>query len=276
VMGTAVGSRSADAVALIALAATTNTTLLLITASSRLAFGMAARNALPPVVGRVSGRGVPWVAVLIAAGGAACGVAIGNLALVASVTDFAVYLVFVAVNVVVIVLRFRQPRRLRPFRVPLALGRVPVPTVAALVVVFVMLPGLQPAALAMGMALTVMGLVVHLALVRWGPPAVSPHVAPLGEDERMRRTRVSAEEAAAVLTALQVDLAVVSWDLEQFRMGMESEMGHGRADPDTNVTDDDLVLTGKIALAHLVEIPDYYTRLAAMEAEAFEEQERNR
>jgi len=42
------------------------------------------------------------------------------------------------------------------------------------------------------------------------------------------------------------------------------------------VTDDDLVLTGKIALAHLVEIPDYYTRLAAMEAQAFAEQERDR
>ena len=79
-----------------------------------------------------------------------------------------------------------------------------------------------------------------------------------------------------MLEALRVDLAAVPWDLEQFRMGMESELGHGRVDPDTNVTDDDLVVTGKIALAHLVEIPDYYTRLAAMEAQAFEDQERNR
>ena len=276
VMGTAVGDRSADVVALIALAATTNTTLLLITASSRLAFGMAERDALPRAIGRVSSRGVPWVAVLIATAGAACGVVIGNLALVASVTDFAVYLVFVAVNVVVIVLRFRQPRRLRPFRVPLAVGRVPLPTVAALVVVFVMLPGLEPAALVLGTALTAAGLVVHLAFQRWGRPEVPPPVSPLGEDDAVHRTRVSEEEAAAVLAALHVDLAVVPWDLEQFRMGMESELAHGRADPDTNVTDDDLVLTGKIALAHLVEIPDYYTRLLAMEAEAFEEQERNR
>lgn len=276
VMGTAVGERSASIVALIALAATTNTTLLLITASSRLAFGMAERNALPPVIGRVSSRGVPWVAVLIAAGGALGGVVVGNLALVASVTDFAVYLVFVAVNVVVIVLRFRQPRRFRPFRVPLAVGRVPLPTVAALIVVFVMLPGLEPAALALGAALTVAGLVVHLALVRWGPEAEPPQIASLEEDDGMHRSKVSAEEAAAVLAALHVDLAVVPWDLEQFRMGMESELAHGRADPDTNVTDDDLVLTGKIALAHLVEIPDYYTRLAAMEAEAFKEQKRDR
>ncbi|MCB1040743.1 MAG: hypothetical protein KDA94_14610 [Acidimicrobiales bacterium] len=92
----------------------------------------------------------------------------------------------------------------------------------------------------------------------------------------MHKTRVNAAEAGAVLDALHIDLATVPWDLEQFRIGMESELAHGRADPDTNVTDDDLVLTGKIALAHLVEIPDYYTRLLAMEAQAFEEQKRHR
>lgn len=94
------------------------------------------------------------------------------------------------------------------------------------------------------------------------------------EDDGVHRTRVSDDEAAAVLAALHVDVTTVPWDLEQFRIGMESELAHGRADPDTNVTDDDLVLTGKIALAHLVEIPDYYTRLAAMEAQAFDDQER--
>ena len=276
VMGTAVGERSAGLVAVIALAATTNTTLLMVTASSRLAYGMSERGALPPVIGRVSRRGVPWVAVAIAAVGAAAAFSLGNLALVASVTDFAVYLVFVVVNVVVIVLRFRQPRRLRPFRVPLAVGRVPIPTVAALLVVLVLIPSLDPMAIAVGGALPVAGLAVHLALVRWGPAPEAPAIGAVGDDGGVHRTRVSPDEAAGVLAALHVDLAAVSWDLEQFRLGMESELAHGRADPDTNVTDDDLILTGKIALAHLVEIPDYYTRLAAMEAQAFEEQRRDR
>jgi len=57
-------------------------------------------------------------------------------------------------------------------------------------------------------------------------------------------------------------------DLEQLRAGMEVELEHGRQDPLTNVTDDDPVLTAKIALAHLREFPDYYVRLRAMEAEA--------
>ena len=58
------------------------------------------------------------------------------------------------------------------------------------------------------------------------------------------------------------------FDLEQFRMGMDVELEHGLRDPATNVTNDDPLTTGKIALAHLTEFPDYYTRLAEMEKEA--------
>ena len=62
-----------------------------------------------------------------------------------------------------------------------------------------------------------------------------------------------------------------TFDLEQFAMGVNVELEHGRRDPETDVTDDEPVRTGKIALAHLREIPDYYTRLAAMEDEAIRE-----
>lgn len=58
------------------------------------------------------------------------------------------------------------------------------------------------------------------------------------------------------------------WDVEQFRMGMDVELEHGKRDPHTNVTNDDPIITGKIALAHLNEFPDYYTRLEEMEEEA--------
>ena len=72
--------------------------------------------------------------------------------------------------------------------------------------------------------------------------------------------------------AKQIDESLgVTWehfDVEQFRMGLNVELEHGRADPHTDVTHDNSVMTGKIALAHLNEFPDYYTRLAKMEAEA--------
>jgi hypothetical protein len=58
------------------------------------------------------------------------------------------------------------------------------------------------------------------------------------------------------------------YDIEQFRMGMDVELEHGKVDPNTNVTNDDPLLTGKIALAHLNEFSDYYTRLYEMEETA--------
>lgn len=58
------------------------------------------------------------------------------------------------------------------------------------------------------------------------------------------------------------------FNIKQFRKGLEVELEHGIRDPDTNIANDDTLLTGKIALAHLKEFPDYYTRLAKMEKKA--------
>ena len=58
------------------------------------------------------------------------------------------------------------------------------------------------------------------------------------------------------------------FDVDQFLIGINVELEHGMRDPFTNVTNDDIVFTGKIALAHLNEFPDYYTRLKKMEDEA--------
>jgi hypothetical protein len=82
------------------------------------------------------------------------------------------------------------------------------------------------------------------------------------------RQRFTTEEARRIADVIGVDWGRVGYDLEQFRMGLEVELEHGLHDPMTNVTNDDPILTGKIALAHLNELPDYYTRLAIMEADA--------
>ena len=76
----------------------------------------------------------------------------------------------------------------------------------------------------------------------------------------------TAEEAQRIGAALGIGWS--QFDVEQFRMGLDVELEHGTADPATDVTHDDPVMTGKIALAHLNEFPDYYTRLAEMEEEA--------
>jgi Protein of unknown function (DUF5661) len=73
--------------------------------------------------------------------------------------------------------------------------------------------------------------------------------------------------ARTVGEQLGIDWASNPFDVEQFRAGMDVELEHGTRDPETDVTGDDPLLTGKIALAHLREFPDYYPRLARMEAE---------
>lgn len=81
-------------------------------------------------------------------------------------------------------------------------------------------------------------------------------------------TSFSAEQARAIGERIGIDWQTARFDVEQFRLGLGVELEHGRRDPATNVSDDDEVTTGKIAWAHLTEFPDYYTRLAKMEAEA--------
>ncbi len=84
----------------------------------------------------------------------------------------------------------------------------------------------------------------------------------------MRKEHFTAEEAEAIGGRLGIDWS--RFDVEQFRMGLDVELEHGTVSPSTNVTDDDPLMTGKIALAHLNEFADYYTRLERMEEEAEE------
>ena len=76
------------------------------------------------------------------------------------------------------------------------------------------------------------------------------------------------EQARTIGERIGIDWSTSRFDVEQFRMGLDVELEHGAQNAETNVSDDDEVTTGKIARAHLNEFPDYYTRLAKMEAEA--------
>ena len=82
------------------------------------------------------------------------------------------------------------------------------------------------------------------------------------------RAGFTMEEAAAVAKEIGIDFEQKPFTLGSFRRGMDVELEHGLRDPATNVTNDDPVTTGKIALAHLTEMSDYYERLDEMEAEA--------
>jgi len=81
----------------------------------------------------------------------------------------------------------------------------------------------------------------------------------------MTKKEFTLEEARKIGETIGVDFS--KYLLEEFRMGLTVELEHGMHDPETNVTNNDELLTGKIAWAHLKEIPDYYTRLLKMERE---------
>ena len=80
------------------------------------------------------------------------------------------------------------------------------------------------------------------------------------------KRRTTSEEARRVGDAIGVDWS--RFELEQFRAGMDVEFEHGSHNPQTDVTHDDPILTGRIALAQMKEFPDYYERLERMESEA--------
>jgi len=82
------------------------------------------------------------------------------------------------------------------------------------------------------------------------------------------KQRFTADDARAIGEEIGIDWAKSPFDVEQFRAGMTVELEHGLRDERTNVSNDDPHVTAKIALAHLNEFPDYYTRLERMEEEA--------
>jgi APA family basic amino acid/polyamine antiporter len=188
VMAHVLGGNAEGAVAAIALLTTTNTSLLALTAASRLTYGMADAGALPARVRRVSRRtGAPTAGILVAAVGAVAFALIGNLTFVASVSDFAVFAVFLAVNAAVIILRRTAPDARRPFRIPGSIRGIPVIPIAGSIAALAMVPQLEAGSLWLGAALLAAGLLAYQLLDRTsnshaggtiGPTAPPAHPAP--------------------------------------------------------------------------------------------------
>ena len=86
------------------------------------------------------------------------------------------------------------------------------------------------------------------------------------KEDKTDKRHFTAAEAKQIGESLGIDWS--KFNIEQYRMGLDVELEHGKADQHTNVTNDDPIMTGRIALAHLNEFPDYYTRLDNMEKEA--------
>lgn len=125
--------RAGNLLSAIALFATANTVLITLIATSRVAFSMGRDGEIPGLfAGMLKSRQTPWAAAILTFVMAAALVPAGSVKILAEMSSFAALLAFLSVNVVLIVLRYRMPGHPRPFRVPLAIGRMPLPPLAAI------------------------------------------------------------------------------------------------------------------------------------------------
>ncbi|MCB9486306.1 MAG: amino acid permease [Thermoflexaceae bacterium] len=157
------------ALAVVAMVATASTALLALNSTSRILFGMARAGAIPRSAAAVSARtGVPIRAIVVSGVVGLVFVASGDLGLVAGATDALIYVVFVAVNLAAIVLRFRMPDAPRPFRAPLSVGKLPVTPVLAIAVALVFVGRLELVSMLIALGLAGAGLVLYTAYQRAG------------------------------------------------------------------------------------------------------------
>ncbi|MFZ9984589.1 MAG: APC family permease [Ilumatobacteraceae bacterium] len=144
-----------------AIVSTSSTVLLVVTAASRMLYGVAVAGDLPSRLGIVRHRRVPLNALLVSAA-VACGLILFNdLSLLAAATDVLVYVTFVFVNLVTIMLRKTEPNLERPFRIRGTIGWVPIIPVLGLVVVVVVSGQLELRAAFLATVLIAIGVGVH-------------------------------------------------------------------------------------------------------------------
>lgn len=158
------GARAGDVIAAIAIASTTNTTLLVLTAGTRMIFSMARGGALPPAFARLTaGAKTPWLAAVAGAAVAIPFTLSQSIELIAGVTNFAIYVLFVGVNLAVIRLRRLLPDTPRAFRAPLEVRSVPLPAAAGVLTSLFLLFYIEPAAWILGLLMIASGLLAWFA-----------------------------------------------------------------------------------------------------------------
>lgn len=167
VAGALFGSNTYTILAIIALLSTANTVLIILLATSRILYGMAANKSLPGALAAIHpSRRTPWAAILLTFILAALFVLPGNIGLVAEATNFAVFISFIIVNAALIYLRYKEPVK-TGFKVPLNIGKFPILPALGIVTSIFLLLNLSVMVILAGIALTVVGGVMCEVMCRY-------------------------------------------------------------------------------------------------------------
>ena len=165
----AVGGGAVNVVTAIALVTTFNTTLLVVTAASRMMYGMSSKGDLPLWFGSIRNHSSPRNSVIAALCGSSTLLILGDIHRLAAATDALIYLMFLLVNVIVIMLRFGRPDEVRPFRIPGSIRQLPILPILGVVATVLMASQLEVASIALAFALTAIGPVLFLVVrMRYG------------------------------------------------------------------------------------------------------------
>jgi APA family basic amino acid/polyamine antiporter len=183
----ATGAQVSRIVVIVALIATASTVLLLQITSSRLLYGMSASGTLPRVLSAIHPRRkTPWVAALVVTGIAAAFALVGEIEVVAQLSNFAVLVAFVAVNVSLVWMRYTKPGLERPFRVPWNVGRMPVIALLGMGFALFMLAQIEWLVLAYGVGVVGLGLATLFLLRRFGKSHLSlPEPSSMAKSQEM-------------------------------------------------------------------------------------------
>ncbi|HUI39814.1 MAG TPA: amino acid permease, partial [Methanothrix sp.] len=154
----ALGERAFVVVSVIALFSTSNTVLLMLLAASRIMYGMAGSGSLPGFLAQVHPvTKTPWAAILLAMILSMAFSVLRDIALVADINNFTVFLTFIVINAALVVLRYKNPDASRPFRVPISFGRLPLLPLLGIAFNAFMLLQLSSEVLAIGAGLAILG-----------------------------------------------------------------------------------------------------------------------
>ncbi|MFZ3166605.1 MAG: amino acid permease [Candidatus Methanoperedens sp.] len=162
----AFGSNAFVFLTIIALFSTANTVLLMMLGSSRIMYGMANSSHLPYILSKIHYlRKTPWTAIMITALLSLLFIFAGNIAFVANVANFTLFVTFFVINASMIVLRYKEPDVKRPFRVPVTIGKFPIIALLGMLFSVFMLLQLEAKVILVGTALVVVGGL--LSFVNW-------------------------------------------------------------------------------------------------------------
>ncbi len=158
---------SALLLSIIALFATANTVLIILIVSSRMVWGMANHGSFPKILSKIHhGRKTPWIAIILIFFVSIGFIMIGDIRVVAEMTNLGSFLVFLSVNVALIWLRYKKPKVRRPFRSPINIGKFPVLAFLGGLFCFLMLFYFELTVIMFGMVVLAIGYGVYLFLNR--------------------------------------------------------------------------------------------------------------